>query len=140
MTKRNGSVTYSRAQIWALLRDYQRHALGARLTNPGDRLGSRPAPADEHPEAATSRLYADLDRALQSLPFEQMMVTWWYLAVGQSTWNRCRSNSDWRERVGDWWDLTAGQVNQLTQEAVDAIYAELNGLSQVDNMAVPALA
>ena len=127
---------YPRGLVRHLLISYQRLAQTTRLAPRGDKLGTRPAPPDEGPLTATARQMADLEQAMQRQPFYRMQITFMNLALGESNWRdlRLRHNGrlpdaavTWRERVGDWWGITAGEVGKITEETLDALEVELNG-------------
>lgn len=128
---------YKRGQIVEALKEYQRLAQGCRLPTREERLGTKPAPKEEAPTAGTSRLKADIASALSRVPFDWAQITFMNLAVGNTDWNYQRRRqrkkrvvhddaATWREWVGDWWGLTAGQVNEITAAVVEMVYRDLN--------------
>ncbi len=137
--------SYTPELVYALLTNYQRLALGSRLPRREERLGSRQAPAHEAPWAATSRLRADVETALRSLPLDQLFLLFMHVCLGDSSWNRGASTKlAWRSRVADWWDTTPGTVNAETRAAIEAVCERLNGattpLSEVARVCPPGVA
>jgi hypothetical protein len=45
------------------------------------------------------------------------------------------SGYNWREKVGDFWGLTAGDVNRIVKDAIQEMTDSLNGVA-VDNSLV----
>ena len=87
--------------------------------------------------AGTSRLKADIASSLSRVPFDLAQITFMNLAIGNTDWNYQRrrqrakrvvkdDGATWREWVGDWWGLTAGQVNEITSDVIEIIYRDLN--------------
>lgn len=125
-------MMYTPGKVRFLLRNYQSLAQGARISPPEDRLGTRPAPADEAPFCSSARQKADVEMALRALSFERMQIVFMVLCQGESSWRNGSKRYNWRERVGDWWGMTAGDVNRAVEEAVQEMCDSLNGVA-VDN-------
>jgi hypothetical protein len=139
---------YTEGRVRSFLRDYQRYAQNARPPANEERLGSRPPPADEASWSATARMKADIEGALQAVSWWKVQVTFMNLSLGDSDWRHSirstgeprghrqsgwrdvgakdRSAVSWREKVGDWWGLTAGEVTQITDEVVGVVVTVLN--------------
>lgn len=121
--------------------EYQRLAQTTRLAPREDRLGSRPPPPDEMPLSATARQKADIEKAMQRQPFERMQITFMVLSLGGTNWRDLRErykdargkavtrDITWRERVGEWWGITAGDVAKIADETVEAMHADLNRIA-----------
>ncbi len=130
-------MTYTTSLVRKLLADHQRRAQGARMRPPEDRLGTRPPPLDEAPFASTSRLWADLETAIQNLPFRDAQILFMTVCLGEGSWRNGTKRYNWREKVGDYWGITGGDVNKSVEWSLREICDSLNG-SAVDNTPVPA--
>ena len=141
---------YTRERIKFLLTEYQRMAQNARLPKREEVLGTTPGRADEAPDLATHRLKADLEQALQLVPFMWAQVTFMALSVGASDWHhglvgwqriigktKKHAPSTWYEVVAEWWGLNAeakdepqrgaATVRRVVDDTIEAVYRELNG-------------
>lgn len=118
-------MNYTPSKVRFLLQQYQSLAQGARLSPPEDRLGSRPPPLDEAPFCSTARQKADIEMALKALPFERMMTV--FMSVCLGSWRNGMKGHNWREKVGDWWSVTGGDVNKVVEESIEEMADSLNG-------------
>ena len=96
-------MPYTTSLVRKLLSDYQRRAQGARMRAPEDRLVTRPPPLHEAPWAATSCMWADIERAMQNLPFRDAQILWMTVCLGEASWRNGTKRYDWRRRVAGWW-------------------------------------
>ena len=119
-------MTYTTSLVRKLLADHQRRAQGARMRPPEDRLGTRPPPLDEAPFASTSRLWADIETAIQNLPFQDAQILFMTVCLGEGSWRNGTKRYNWRERVGDYWGITGGEVNKVVSESIQAMCDFLN--------------
>lgn len=126
-------MSYTPGKVRMLLCEYQRLVLTHRLPRRTDKLGVMSPRPSEAAWAGTARLKADLDAALKSLPLERAFLTFMYLSVGNTNWNGGRTWMAWREKVGAWWGLSAGDVAGQVDGAIEAITAMLNGDSLTEN-------
>ena len=125
-------MTYTPSQIRRLLSDYQRHAQGALMRPPEDRLGTRAPPLEEAPWAASSCLWADIETALRQLPFHHGQIVWEVVCKGESSSRNGTKRYNWRAQVADWWNITPGQVNDIVKDSLETMADSLNGVA-VDN-------
>ena len=126
-------MTYTPGLIWKFLADYQRHAQGARMEPPEGRLATRPPPLEEAPWANTSCLWADLEQALRALPFRDAQILFMTVCLGEGSWRNGTKRYNWREKVGDYWGITGGDVNKVVTGAVKEICDSLNGVAVSNN-------
>lgn len=119
-------MNYTVGQVRRLLADYQRRAQGARMRPPEDRLGTRPPPLDEAPWANTSCLWADLEQAMQNLPFHHAQILFMSVCLGEGSWRNGMKRYNWREKVGDFWGISGGDVNKVVDESIQAMCDFLN--------------
>jgi hypothetical protein len=115
--------------VWKFLADYQRHAQGARMEPPEGRLGTRAPPLEEAPWANTSCLWADLEQALRALPFRDAQILFMAVCLGEGSWRNGSKRYNWREKVGDFWGITGGEVNKVVSESIKEICESLNGVA-----------
>ncbi len=127
-------MTYTPSMVRRLLSGYQRRAQGARQRPPEDRLGTQQAPLDEAPWASASAVWCDIEQAMQNLPFNWEKILWMTVCLGEGTWRNGMKRYNWREKVGDFFDITGGDVNKVVNEAVAMMCDSLNGVA-VDNVA-----
>jgi len=120
-------VTYTPSMVRSLLSGYQRRAQGARQQAPEDRLGTKAPPLHEAPWAASSCQWADLETAMQNLPFNWEKIVWEVVCVGESSARNGSKRYDWRRHWADWWGMTAGDVNKIVGEAIQEMCDWLNG-------------
>lgn len=131
-------LRYHREDTWRMLREYQqRFALGARPPKREERLGFQRQRPDEAPWVMTAAEESDLESALKAVPFKWMQIAFMNLAVGETDWGQSPKAKDrktgrmmpisWREKVGDWWGLTAGEVALVTAEVIEIVHARMNG-------------
>lgn len=125
-------MTYTPSQIRRLLSDYQRHAQGALMRPPEDRLGTRAPPLEEAPWAASSCLWADIETAMKNLPFHHAAIVFMVLCLGGGSWRNGMKPYNWREKVGDFWNIEGGEVNKIVDESLKLMCESLNGVA-VDN-------
>ncbi len=93
---------------------------------PEDRLGTRPPPLDEAPFASTSRLWADIETAMQNLPFQHSQILFMTVCLGEGSWRNGTKRYNWREKVGDYWGMTGGEVNKSVDWSLKEICDSLN--------------
>ncbi len=125
-------MRYTPGMVWKFLADYQRHAQGARMEPPEGRLATRPAPLEEAPWANTSCLWADLEQALRALPFRDAQILFMTVCLGEGSWRNGTKRYNWREKVGDFFGITGGDVTKVVKGAVKEMCAFLNGAEFVD--------
>ena len=128
-------MRYTTGTVHKLLADYQRRAQGARMRAPEDRLGTRPPPLNEAPYVASSCLWADIEQAMRTLPFNWEKILWQTVCMGESSARNGTKRYDWRRQVADWWDITPGDVNRIVNDAIQEMTDSLNGVA-VDNSAI----
>ncbi len=126
-------MTYTTSLVRKLLSDYQRRAQGARMRAPEDKLGTRIAPLEEAPWANTSCLWADLEQAMRALPFRDAQILFMAVCLGEGSWRNGTKRYNWREKVGDYWGITGGDVTKVVQGAVQEICDSLNGVAVSNN-------
>ena len=141
-------AAYTKERVRFLLKEYPRLAQHTRLPAREEVLGTTPGPRSEAPELATHRMKADLEQALQLVPFTWAQITFMALSVGNSEWRialegfrrlsgkaRKREAVDWYEIVGEWWGLGAdskgeasgaGAVTRIVEDTLELIWRELN--------------
>ncbi len=129
-------MIYTPSIVRSQLSGYQRRAQGARQRAPEDRLGTKAPPLHEAPWAASSCQWADLEIAMQNLPFNWQAILWEVVCVGESSSRNGSKRYDWRRQVADWWDITPGDVNKIVGEAIQEMCDSLNGLSVTNSNAV----
>lgn len=117
---------YDREHLAKLLLDYQRMVQGAKPPTPDDKLGTRSPPLDDAPWANGACIKADVESALESLPFPMACIVFMAVSLGGSTWRGRSKNQSWREYVGDWWGLTAGEVSQVVDASLERMAAHLH--------------
>lgn len=123
-----GRVTdYTTADARRLLRDYFRVAHGARGQRPEETIGSKPPPSDEGPGLGLIRQMADLELALNRLPFRMAQIIFETEAIGATHWARSCNSFEWRRKVADLWGITPGDVNNTVGEAYRALVWNMNG-------------
>jgi hypothetical protein len=144
-----GVDDYSRSKIVFLLSNYQTWAQRARLPKRTEAISTGPSlGAGGAPQAgwnSTAVLYADLERALQRIPFRHAQITFMAASVGGSDWNhgltgwtkaflptRQRQGVTWLGVIGEWWGIEPSEVQRVVTETVDAIYVTLNGRAGMD--------
>lgn len=121
-----------------LLSGYQRRAQGARQRPPEDRLGTRAPPLEEAPWANASCIWADLEQAMKSLPFNWEKILWEVVCKGESSSRNGTKRYDWRRQVADWWGITPGDVNKVVDESLEEICDFLN-TDSVNDVSLPML-
>ncbi len=127
-------MTYTVAMVRGWLCNYQRRAQDARMQPPEDKLAVRVPPLEEAPWAATSCTWADIEQAMRVLPYNWEKITFAVLCLGGNekegtSWRNGMSQYNWREKVGDFWGMTAGQVNKIVDSALQEITDSLNGVA-----------
>ena len=128
-------MTYTPSGVRKLLSDHQRRAQGGRMEPPEGRLGTRPPPLDEAPFASSSRLWSDIETAMQNLPFQHEQILFMTVCLGEGSWRNGTKRYNWREKVGDFWELSAGDVAGIVEDAIQEMTDSLNGVA-VDNSLV----
>ncbi len=96
---------------------------------PEDRLGTRPPPLDEAPWANTSCLWSDLEQAMRALPFHHAQILFMTLCLGEGSWRNGMKRYNWREKVGDFWGVSGGDVNKIVDESLQVMCDSLNGVA-----------
>lgn len=82
---------------------------------------------DEAIWAGAARLKADLEVALKRLPLDDMLIVVLALALRDTPLCRRRDAQGWRERVGDLFGLTGGEVSLVLERSLKAMADYLNG-------------
>ncbi|MEE9149948.1 MAG: hypothetical protein V3U27_21430 [Candidatus Tectomicrobia bacterium] len=131
---------YTTAKVYALLTNYQRRALAARPRPREDRLGTQQAPLEEAPYAASSRVWADIEAAMHVLPPTWDRITFAVLCLGGSekeptSWRNGMSLQNWREKVGDFYDMRVADINKIVGESVREMTDTLNGIAVTNDPA-----
>ena len=127
-------MIYTTSLVRKILADYQRRAQNARMRAPEDRLGTRPPPLDEAPWANTSCLWSDIEQALRSLPFRDAQILFMTVCLGEGSWCNGMKRYNWREKGGDFFGITGGDVRKVVDGAIKEMCDSLNGVA-VDNNA-----
>ncbi len=128
-------MTYTPTMVRNLLAGYQRRAQGARQRAPEDRLGTQAAPLEEAPWASSSAVWADIEQAMQNLPFNWEKIVWMTVCLGEGSWRNGTKRYNWREKVGDYFGITGGDVNKIVNDAIQEMCDSLNGVA-VDSVAI----
>ncbi len=122
-------MTYTPQSVWKLLADFQRRAQGARMTPREDVLVQRPPPLTEAPYAASSCIWADIETAMQNLPFRDAQILFMTVCLGEGSWRNGTKRYNWREKVGDYFGITGGDVNKVVKDAIQEMTDSLNGVA-----------
>ncbi len=127
-------MIYTPSIVYNLLTGYQRRAQGARERTPEDRLGTQQAPLEEAPWCASSRQWSDIEQAMSALPYNWGHITFTCLCLGGNkkegtSWRNGMSLESWREKIGDFWGLSSGQVNKIVSESINEMTDSLNGVA-----------
>ncbi len=130
-------MTYTTGMLRGWLCNYQRRAQDARMRPPEAKLAVRVPPLEEAPYVATSCVWADIEQAMRALPYNWEKITFAVLCLGGSekegtSWRNGMSVYNWREKVGDFWGLSAGDVNKIVKDAIQEMTDSLNGVA-LDN-------
>ena len=133
-------MTYTPSGLRAILCKYQRRAVGARQRPRDDVLVQRASPLNEAPWAATSREWADVEAAMSALPHNWGHITFTYLCLGGNnvegtSWRNGMSQYNWREKVGDFWCMSAGDINKVVNESLKEMSDTLNGVTVTNDPA-----
>jgi len=133
---------YTTSMVRGLLAGYQRRAQGARQRPRDDVLVQRAAPLNEAPWVVSSCVWSDIEQAMKALPFNWEKITFAVLCLGGNekqgtSWRNGMSQYNWREKVGDFWGMTAGEINKVVNESLKEMTDSLNGIA-VDSSPVPA--
>ncbi len=96
---------------------------------PEDRLGTRAASLEEAPWANSACLWSDLEQAMRALPYRDGQILWMTLCLGGGSWRNGMKPYNWREKVGDFWGITGGDVNKVVDAAIQEICDSLNGVA-----------
>jgi len=121
-------MNYTPGMVRRLLSDYQLRAQGARMRAPEDRLGTRAPPLQEAPWAGTSCVWSDIEQAMRALPYRDGQILFMAVCQGESSWRNGMKRYNWREKVGDYWGITGGDVNKVVDESIQAMCDSLNGV------------
>ncbi len=127
-------MNYTPGMVRALLCSYQRRAQNARQRAPEDRLGTKASPLEEAPWVASSCTWSDIEQAMRALPYNWEKITFAVLCLGgneeeRTSWRNGMSQYNWREKVGDFWGLTGGDVNKIVNESLREMTDSLNGVA-----------
>ncbi len=122
-------MQYTTGMVRKLLADYQRRAQGARQQPREDVLVTRASPLEEAPWASSSCVWADIEQAMQNLPFNWQAMVWEVVCVGESSSRNGTKRYDWRRRWADWWDITPSEVNKIVNDALQEMTDSLNGVA-----------
>ena len=122
-------MTYTPGMVWKLLAGYQRRAQGARQRPRDDVLLQRAAPLEEAPWANSSCLWSDIEQAMRALPFQHAAILWMTVCEGEGSWRNGMKRYNWREKVGDFWGITGGDVNKVVGGALKEMCDSLNGVA-----------
>ena len=122
-------MTYTTGMVRKLLADYQRRAQGARMRPREDVLVQRASPLEEAPWAASSCVWSDIEQAMQNLPFNWEKIVWMTVCLGEGTWRNGTKRYNWREKVGDYFGITGGDVNKIVDDAIQKMCDSLNGVA-----------
>ena len=125
-------MRYTPGMVWKFLADHQRHAQGARMEPPEGRLATRPPPLEEAPWANTSCLWADLEQAMRALPFRDAQILFMTVCLGGGSWRNGTKRYNWREKVGDFFGMTGGDVRKVVDWSLKEMCAFLNGAEFMD--------
>ena len=133
-------MTYTVSIVRGWLCSYQRRAQDARRQSPEDKLAAKAPSLEEAPWAASSCVWADLEQAMRTLPYNWEKITFAVLCLGGNekegtSWRNGMSLYNWREKVGDFWGMSGGQVNKIVGESLREMTDTLNGVA-VDNAPV----
>ena len=125
-------MTYTTSLVRGYLCNYQERAMHARPPQ-RDVLAVRVPPLEEAPYAASSCVWADIEIAMRNLPYNWEKITFAVLCLGGgkegTSWRNGMSVYNWREKVGDFWGLTAGDVNRIVKDAIQEMTDSLNGVA-----------
>lgn len=125
-------MTYTPEQVRGYLCNFQRRANDTR-PRPPDVLAVRVPPLEEAPYAASSCVWSDIEQAMRNLPFNWEKITFAVLCLGGgkegTSWRNGMSVYNWREKVGDFWGLTGGDVNRIVKDAIQEMTDSLNGVA-----------
>ena len=129
-------MTYTPSMLRGWLCNYQRRAQDARMRPPEDRLAVRVPPLEEAPYVSTSCVWADIEQAMRALPYNWEKITFAVLCLGGgkegTSWRNGMSEYNWREKVGDFYGMTAGDVNKLVGESLQEMCDFLNRVEFTD--------
>jgi hypothetical protein len=132
-------MIYTPEMVRGYLCNYQPRAMYARPPQRDDKLAVRVPPLEEAPYAASSCVWSDIEQAMRNLPYNWEKITFAVLCLGGgkegTSWRNGMSVYNWREKVGDFWGLTAGDVNRIVKDAIQEMTDSLNGVA-VDNSLV----
>ena len=130
-------MTYTTGLVRGYLCNYQRRAMDTR-PRPPDVLAVRVPPLEEAPYAASSCVWSDIETAMRNLPYNWEKITFAVLCLGGgkegTSWRNGMSIYNWREKVGDFYGLTAGDVNRIVNDAVQEMTDSLNGVAVTNGL------
>lgn len=95
-------------------------------------MGTRAPPLEEAPWANTASLWSDIEQAMRALPFNWEKIVFAELCLGggrqelSTGWRNGMSRHNWREKVGDFWGITGGDVKKVVDEALQEMADWLN--------------
>ena len=118
---------YRPESIYAILSNYEHVLATGRMPVRGERLVSSRPQLEEATTAGVSRVKADVELALKSLPLDVLLIVFMNTALKHSTFNRRRDAAGWREAIGDYFNLTPGQVSEITRQGLEDVCTYLNG-------------
>ena len=125
-------MNYTTSLVRGYLCNYQTRAMHARPPQ-RDVLAVRVPPLEEAPYAASSCIWSDIEQAMRNLPYNWEKITFAVLCLGGgkegTSWRNGMSVYNWREKVGDFWGLTAGDVNRIVKDAIQEMTDSLNGVA-----------
>jgi hypothetical protein len=146
--KNEEQTAYTKERVRFLLREYPRLAQHCRLPAREEVLGTTPGPKSEAADLATHRMKADIEQALQLVPYTWAQITFMALSVGNSDWRfaiegmrrlsgkaRKREALDWYEVVAEWWGMGADSKGELSgaagvarivDDTLELVWRELN--------------
>lgn len=133
---------YTAIDVKKLLLQYFRLVEVCRMESNDERLGTKPAPRDEAPTSASSRLKADIEQAMllvaEDIGLERVLIAWMHVSVGESSWRHSVRDTklesgllakSWRSKVGALFgELTPGQVWVITDDVLARVTDKLNCL------------
>jgi hypothetical protein len=63
---------------------------------------------------------------MKLLPFRDREIVFMTLCLGGGSWRNGMKPYNWREKVGDYWGITGGDVNKVVSESIEAMCDWLN--------------
>ena len=93
---------------------------------PEDNLAVRVPPLEEAPWANSSCLWSDIEQAMKNLPCRDGQILFMTLCLGEGSWRNGMKRYNWREKVGDYFGITGGDVNKVVGSALKEMCDFLN--------------